>query len=194
MWNGIRCASDTLINSFKGYVRRCPKAAALFESLQTEIPNKKGMPFDAFLESYQKACAAIGGSIIFPKHSQSVNQERGCDERICDRVDLTVECVRRFYKGETSGAERLDAALQKDAAFFVLFGGFKGYVDYFYLNDIVTEDYGAVRDLSGKNDVLTTYPFPEDPFPAASDDWLTWSENTVRFVKERNARIKKAVG
>jgi hypothetical protein len=31
--------------------------------------------------------------------------------------------------------------------FFDLFGDFRGYVDFFLLQDLVTDDYGAVRFL-----------------------------------------------
>ena len=41
---------------------------------------------------------------------------------ICDRWDLTLECIRRFYAGEPTP---LDSALKKSRVFFELFVDFK---------------------------------------------------------------------
>ena len=44
----------------------------------------------------------IGGEVIFPKHRNSINQTRGTNPQISDCFDLTLECIRRYYRGEDS--------------------------------------------------------------------------------------------
>jgi hypothetical protein len=48
----------------------------------------------------------IGGMMVFPgkpiKGKWAINQARGCLSKIADRFDLTLECIRRYYVGETS--------------------------------------------------------------------------------------------
>ena len=48
----------------------------------------------------------IGGMMVFPGNridgKQTINQARGCLRKISDRLDLTLECVRRHYEGQSS--------------------------------------------------------------------------------------------
>ncbi len=48
----------------------------------------------------------IGGMILWPGNridgKWTINQARGCAGRIADRFDLTVECIRRHYDGDTT--------------------------------------------------------------------------------------------
>ena len=59
----------------------------------------------------------IGSAIIFPGNridgASTINGARGFHPRIADRFDLTLECIRRHYLGESSP---LAAALQRYAA------------------------------------------------------------------------------
>ena len=55
-----------------------------------------------FVEDFLYKTYTIGGEIIFPKHARSINQARGVNPLICDRFDLTLECIRRYYVGVSS--------------------------------------------------------------------------------------------
>ena len=48
----------------------------------------------------------IGGMVLWPGNQidgkWTINQARGCTGRIADRFDLTVECIRRHYEGDTT--------------------------------------------------------------------------------------------
>ena len=63
-----------------------------------------------------------------------------------NRWDLTLECIRRFYAGEQTP---LDKVLESDREFYNLFVDFKGYVDFFLLQDCVDENYN--------NEILAGY-------------------------------------
>ena len=82
----------------------------------------------------------IGGMMLFPGNrvggKMTINGARGFHPRIKDRFDLTVECIRRHYRDEPSP---LSDTLARYADFFGLFGDFQGYVEYFLLQDLVSE-------------------------------------------------------
>lgn len=76
--------------------------------------------------------------MVFPANrvgrKMTINGARGFHPRIKDRFDLTLECIRLHYLGESSP---LGDTLTRYADFFGLFGDFTNYVDFFYLHDLV---------------------------------------------------------
>ena len=66
---------------------------------------------------------------------------RGCLGTIAGRFDLTLECIRRHYKGQPSP---LGETLARYRDFFDLFKSFDGYVEFFLLQDLVTIDHATV--------------------------------------------------
>ena len=66
----------------------------------------------------------------------TINGARGCNRKIGDRFDLTLECIRRHYQREESPLSR---TLSSYREFFELFGDFRGYVEFFLLQDLVAE-------------------------------------------------------
>ena len=93
-----------------------------------------------------------------------------------------MECIRRHYAGEESP---LSKAMDSDREFFDLFLDFRGYVDYFFLQDCVTEDYCEVRFWIGDGD------FTKNALPESVDEYLLWLERQRDFLNRRNARIKE---
>ncbi len=109
-----------------------------------------------------------------------MNQARGCSRKIRDRWDLTLECIRRFYIGESSP---LDTALQRSKDFFESFVDFKGYVDFFLLQDCVDEDYNVKFWLD-------TPLWISDPMPETVESYKDWIKKELDFVEKRGKRIK----
>ena len=93
------------------------------------------VPSDGIV-AFFSVCETIGGYIIFPAktvdNKMTINAARGCNSKIADRFDLTLECIRRFYANEVSP---LSGDLQRYSSFFSLFQGFQGHVDFFLLQD-----------------------------------------------------------
>lgn len=172
--NGFWFGSDLIVTSFRN--GRCEE---LITEVKNNVPN-----YQEYVENYVHKAYTIGGSIIFPKHNRSMNQMRGVMPSIGDRWDLTLECIRRFYKGEDSP---LYSTIKEDQAFFELFVDFKGYVDFFYLQDCVAEDYSNVKIWLGKGD------FTESPYPQTVNQYLAWVDKQLEFVAQRNKRIEEAV-
>ena len=132
--------------------------------------------------------STIGAYIIFPNNmrnkKKTINQERGWNSKIRDRFDLTLECIRLFYENKESP---LFSVLQRYGDFFNLFCDFKGYVDFFLLQDLVSSNYSSVRyHLLHSN-------FKEPPLPQSLDEYLEYRENTIIFVKARGQRMQKAL-
>ncbi|WP_316557814.1 DUF6994 family protein [Methanimicrococcus hongohii] len=131
----------------------------------------------------------IGSYIIFPANqinmNTTINQERGTHPNLLDRFDFTLECIRRWYIGERSP---LIYCLNRYSDFFRLFSDFKGYVEFFLLDDLVDEN---------KEQVSFWLPFKEfgitPPLPKDADEYKIYMENASNFIKARNKRIDEAI-
>ncbi|MGB8858302.1 MAG: hypothetical protein WCC60_03550 [Ilumatobacteraceae bacterium] len=128
----------------------------------------------------------IGGMMMWPcvmiDGNQTINQARGWNALIADRFDLTVECIRRHYAGDTT--HPLADTFGLYSAFFDLFGSFAGYVEFWLLEDLVELD-GTVRLF------LPSDGFTLRAVPKTLADYTTFCERTVEFVKARNRRIQR---
>jgi hypothetical protein len=84
--------------------------------------------------------STIGAYTLFPKNKIdnkfTINQERGINSFIDDRFDLTLECIRLFYIGQTSP---LFDTLFRYEKFFKIFGTFENYVNFFLLDDLLDD-------------------------------------------------------
>ena len=169
-WNGFRFGSDSITASFRyrGY-------RYMIEQVKERLPD-----YHTFMENYLRKSYTIGGSIIFPKWHGGMNQSRGCNRQIKDRWDLTLECIRRYYGGEHSP---LSLVMDRDRDFYNLFVDFKGYVQFFYLQDCVSPNYDKVKVWIGDGD------FSESPLPQTVEEYLLWIDKNLEFVSARNQRI-----
>ena len=172
-WKNFDFGSDSIIVELR-YPQRNKK-------ILDEV-NKKVEDIEAFYEDLERRSYSIGGMIIFPKHNQSINQKRGTNSLISDRWDLTLECIRRYYAGESSP---LSQVIESDKAFFDLFVDFKGYVDFFFLQDCVSEDYSTVDIWCGDTS------FEKGGLPETIEDYFEFIRREHIFLDKRNARIKE---
>ena len=70
---------------------------------------------------------------------------------------------------------------------FDLFVDFKGYVDYFFFQDCVTDDYSSVIFWYGNGS------FQENKRPQSAADYKLWIERELDFLDKRNERIKNSL-
>jgi len=128
--------------------------------------------------------STIGAYIIFPSNRRNnqmtINQARGVNPRIWDRFDLTLECIRLFYENKESP---LYSVFQRYSDFFNLFCDFRGYVDFFLLQDLVSLNYSSVKFHIHHTE------FKEPPLPKSLNEYYEYRENTISFVKARRQRI-----
>ena len=139
-------------------------------------------------EEFRRVSYSMGGMIIFPanriEEKNTINVARGFHPLIKDRIDLTVECIRRYYKNEKSP---LSEVLTRYADFFAIFGDFKGYVEFFLLQDLVTEDFSSIKFF------ITFEDFKTPVVPKTLDAYLSYKHLTIKFTNERNQRILESI-
>jgi hypothetical protein len=160
--------SDAITHSYRNQIRK--------KWLTTQIPKQVQELFDRG--------STIGAYIIFPSRQvdrkHTINQARGIARLIDDRFDLTLECIRRFYIGEPSP---LTDALDRYGAFFRLFETFKGYVDFFLLNDLV-DHHGGVKFYLPFDD------FQSPPEFKSVQEYLVYKNRVESFIESRSRRIE----
>ena len=168
-------SSDAVIPSFT----RESKCSHVIEQMPVEE-----------LDAFNTMGYTMGGMMIFPANQidgkMTINAQRGCHPRIKDRFDLTVECIRRYYSDESNLSNEfnpLGKTLARYADFFELFGNFRGYVEFFLLQDLVTNDFSAVRFFTPFED------FKPWPLPASVEAYRAYKQHAEDFIEARNNRI-----
>jgi hypothetical protein len=165
-------ASDSVIPTFTRWTK--------MSHIIGQVPEEEN-------EAFRSVGYTMGGMMIFPANKvdgkQTINGARGFNAKISDRFDLTLECVRRHYLDEASP---LGDTLARYRSFFDLFGDFRGYVEFFLLRDLVTEDYSAVRFFMSFDD------FRSSSVPRNKEAYIRYRANSIGFVKSRNERIALA--
>jgi hypothetical protein len=127
----------------------------------------------------------IGGKVMFPVDSKpTINQARGMNSAIADRFDLTLECIRLHYVKEDNP---LAEVLARYEDFFDLFETFKGYTDFFLLQDLVSDDSSAVEFL------IPFADFGTSPLPPTVEVYQYYRKNGISFVEARNRRMAEYV-
>ena len=169
-WKGFQFSSDNITHSFSRW-----------DSYQHIISNVD----QSIISDYMAIAYSIGSEIIFPCYrvpgAQTINQARGCNHRIRDRMDLTLECIRRYYQGDNSP---LYKCLCSYKPFFDLFVDFKGYVEFFHLQDLVTSNYSAVEYLTWFDGFHSNFPLPR-----TVEEYVDYIGRVMQFIKARNERI-----
>lgn len=163
--------SDSVIATFTRWVSLRP-----ITSLFTEEEN----------EAFRAIGYTIGGMMIFPGNridgKQTINGARGFNRKIADRFDLTLECIRRHYLSQRSP---LSETLARYRDFFALFEDFRGYIEFFMLQDLVTDDGSSVRFFMPFDD------FKTPSVPRDSDTYKDYRRLSIDFIKARNCRIDR---
>lgn len=134
------------------------------------------------IEELKHKVRTIGGHIIFPAHKKNgftINQARGVNRKICDRFDLTLECIRLFYKNEQSP---LYDALMRYKEYFDLFTNFKGFVEFFMLQDFIDKKEQIRFSLPFDN-------FNRSPLPQNVEEYRQYTIHTIDLMNSRNKRI-----
>ena len=166
-------SSDSIMPTFTRYV--------ILKHITEQCPEEEN-------EVFRTIGYTIGSYIVFPQNQvdrkPTINGARGFDPRIRDRMDLTLECIRLHYLRHDSP---LGATLGRYGRFFALFEDFRGYVDHFLLQDLVTDDYSAVKFLM---------PFEHFGTPALPKDleaYKAYRSLSTAFVEAWNRRIDRLV-
>lgn len=140
------------------------------------------------LDDFVTLSYRIGGMLVFPCRTENrlhtINQARGIRMLVADRLDLTLECIRRHYVGADSP---LADVIERYKVFFDLFGDFRGYVDYFLLQDAVTPSYDI-------DFVLPFDDFVSRGTPQTVDAYDQYRHRSIDFIVARGKRMAVAIG
>lgn len=162
--------SDAVINTFTRW--------AAMEPIISHIPDEER-------EAFHNIGYSIGAMMVWPGNQidrrPTLNQARGYTygRLIGDRLDLTLEAIRRHYEGGTSP---LASVIARYADFFDLFASFEEYVDHFLLDDLV--EAGKVRFFTS-----SFRDFGQSPLPRDMAEYVEYRANSYAFVQARNQRI-----
>lgn len=136
------------------------------------------------IKKFMTLAYTMWGMMLFPSNKvdskPTINADRGFNRKIADRMDLTLECIRKHYIGETSP---MSDTLQRYDDFFKIFDNFKWYVDFFLLNDLVKEDYSNIKFFLPSNN------FQLPSVPKTIEEYNQYKNNTIEFINARNKRI-----
>ena len=164
----FRLTSDTMTPSFDG------------DDMKHIVASVPSQPLDRFYHlSY-----TIGNMTVFPGNriegKATINGARGMRRQIRDRIDLTLDCIRRHYDGSPSP---LQDVLARYRDFFQLFEDFEGFVRYFLLDDLVDSKSASVKFM------LPFDGFQSSPLPRTRDDYIAYMQDATKFIEARNRRI-----
>lgn len=163
-------ASDAVVPTFRN--------ESQLSGIMEQIPDE--------VASFVSLSYTVGGMMLFPANridgQMTLNGTRGFHPRIKDRFDLTVECIRRHYVGDDSP---LSDVIRRYEGFFSLFRDFRGYVEFFLLQDLVTDDCGAVKFFSPFENFATR------PVPASLEAYRAYRKLAMEFLEARNGRITR---
>lgn len=170
-WGSYRFSSDSISNSYMTNGRMRPILQQVRERA----------------EELFRCGSRIGAYILFPANEvdgkRTINRARGMASRIADRLDLTLEAIRRHYVG---GLSPITDDLARYSDFFALFSTFRGYVDFWLLNDLVDREY-RVQFLLPFDD------FGRSGAPASVSEYLQLATATTHFLNARTERIGRAI-
>ena len=119
--------SETESKSYLTYNSEHGVMSLSSDSISNSYRNKKALStiikdLSKEVEEFRNIGSTIGGYILFPSKRiggrMTINGARGFNQKIADRFDLTLECIRLHYMGRSNPLEEV---LSQNSAFFKLF-------------------------------------------------------------------------
>jgi hypothetical protein len=173
-YNGVEYSSDGLVTSFYFVKKKLGR-------VRDDVEDPTAM------ETAMNRAYSIGGFGIWPKGKKAnpymgINTARGTNSLIADRLDLTLECVRRFYIGESSPLAKI---FGHHRYFFDLFVDFRSFVEFFLLDDILDGD-----------DVRFWLPFDgfgQSAYPKSEEQLRSLWAKSGEFLDGRDRRVAEVL-
>ncbi len=162
---------------FYGFIRKCHRTEFIASNIsESEIKYFEKLTLNT-----------LGGTMIWPSirinNKMTINGVRGFNRLIADRLDLTIECIRRYYLDEDS---TLYEVFKRYSDFFSLFDNFRGFIDFFLLQDFI-DDYEHVKFSIPFNN------FEYSPLPKTINEYMQFIQHTTDLTIRRNKRIIESI-
>ncbi|MHA6695325.1 DUF6994 family protein [Homoserinimonas sp. A520] len=178
-----------LLNAYPNGPELCFGSDAITNSYTTWIRPRTLVNAIAELDEHQRLrylnpAYTVGSTMIWPvrtKDQPTINQARGTRSEIADRIDLTLECVRLHYAGDSDSP--LADVFHAYRDFFSLFADFSEFITFFHFQDLVTDDHTRVEFF------LPFDGFDRPGTPQSTDEYITYREATVSFIEGRERLI-----
>ena len=173
---------DSITNCYIQSKRRV-KGDTLTES---EKVRSFGNEVASLIKDYEDTDYTIGSSLLFPISIDgkslhwTMNRARGISYKVHDRIDYTLECIKRYY--DKNDDNPLKKAIERSKEFFDLFSCFKDYAEFFFFDDFIAEE-GNVISFTGDIDF-------DNPFPNTKEKYIEYIKNTMLYILKRNKRIE----
>ncbi|RAX15033.1 hypothetical protein DC347_19635 [Pseudarthrobacter sp. AG30] len=171
----ITFGSDAITNSYTRWVK--PKALVEAKAQLNEEQKRR----------YFDPPYTIGSAMIWPVrgiHLPTLNTARGMRAKIADRMDLTLECIRRHYAKEPDSP--LADVITNYWDFFELFGTFEKFVEFFHFQDLVTPE-GKIAFFLEEDDEDKV--FTRSGVPVTKDEYIRVREASLKFIALRGNRM-----
>lgn len=169
--NDMTLSSDRAVPTFSRWKK--------MQRVISNIPHEE-------LDEFRNLTETIGAITIWPSTRvggmNTINGERGLNCKVYDRLDITIECIRRYYNDESSP---LHATFKRYKSFFDLFVDFRGYVDFFLFQDYVSADYSSVKIAVPFDDFVST------PSPKTKEEYIQYMHHMSELIILRNNHIEQ---
>lgn len=175
-WNNHSFGSDQIMVTL-----RYKNLSSFFEDIL--IPESPD--FDERMRDFIILSGTMPGIMLWPKHANSMNQVRGTNVYIRDRFDLTLKCIQLYYNN-SNHFNPIAWQLEEDKWFYDLFVSFQGFIEFFFLQDLIDED-GDIKyfhDFSG---------FIKNPVPKTTKEYWSFIDNQKVFLEKRRQRMKNYI-
>ena len=170
----IILSSDIIVTTYTSGWSNKPISREVIPYIQNDIKEV----FDYYAHT-------IGAFIVFPKrknNGNSINQDRGVNDKIYDRFDLTLECIRLHYLELDNP---LADTLRRYDFYFKIFGDFRTFCSFYLLDDLVSKNYSEIKFF------LPFSGFEDYPLPKSISEYNLFMKNGIKFIRQRNNRILK---
>lgn len=172
------------------------------------IAEMNGIDENSIFE-FQYQSRIMGGHLLFPtdiykvkSKPKSLNQIRSY--RFEERIDYFLFELSLFSVGKNK-VEASAGVFEGNRKWFEQFGKFPEFVDFFKLNDFVSEnyevydlssldDYGHMRFIQEQPDVKYKNDYKKALMEAYSHNYKNYIKGCVSAIQKRDERIKKLIG
>lgn len=177
----FRFGADCIINLYTHHNNE------FIRNILKNVRKQMGDSYKIRENEYIHKSYTIGANLIFPKHRPSINTVRGNIYGIADRIDLTMECIRRWYENRNDYTPLSYILNEYDAWFFEKFETFENYIDFFLMQDLVSRGADGKYNINfflKRNAQGDLHGYPEN-----ENEWFELYDNELSFLDNRNKTI-----
>jgi hypothetical protein len=153
---------------------------------------RQGVIDEKQANEYLRAGRSTGSFLIWPIRGDKENSNNTINivraRTVSDRIDLTLGHLQKWYEGQHGSPGGLYKTFQLYSSYFELFVTFKGFADFFYLQDFISEDNSKVKLFNRHGGNVTGRESVEQ---LGNKDVLEYIRWILDIIELRSTRIRK---